>query len=302
VARLLEDVMEDLTVRLGPLDGAVRVLPGGLTNTNFRVRMGEGDYVLRLPGAGAELLGIDRQAERVASEAAAQDGVGPEVVTVSRGCLVTRFIDGRALDPEDLRDPGMVHDVAITLRRLHDSGRRLPVAFDSFRVVERLGAVALEHGVEAPPGYGAALSLAHRIEATLTGPDHDPVPCHNDLLAANFLLEGHTLRIVDWEYAGMGDRYFDLGNFAVNNGLDAQAEGDLLASYWGEPATSRQLATVWLMRFMSDFREAMWGVVQSAVSKLDFDFEGYAAQHFARLQQTAADPELEDWLGAARGA
>src|SRR4051794_21601755 len=150
VPRLLEDVMDDLTKRLGPADGTAQVLPGGLTNTNFRVRLGDGDYVLRLPGHGAELLGIDRDAEVFASEVAAAEGVGPEVVTISRGCLVTRFIDGRSLDPEDLRDPGLVHDVAVTLRQLHESGRRLPVAFDAFRVVERLHAVARDHGVEAP--------------------------------------------------------------------------------------------------------------------------------------------------------
>src|SRR3954447_25884971 len=122
--------MEDLTARLGEPAQAAELLPGGMTNTNVRIRLGEGDYVLRLPGAGAELLGIDRDAERVASEAAALDGVGPEGVTVSRGCLVTRYIDGRALEPQDLRDPGTVHAVATTLRRLHESGRRLPVAFN----------------------------------------------------------------------------------------------------------------------------------------------------------------------------
>ncbi len=42
------------------------------------------------------------------------------------------------------------------------------------------------------------------------------------------------------------------------------------------------------MRFMSDFREAMWGVVQGAVSEIDFDFATYAEEHFERMQATAA--------------
>ena len=51
------------------------------------------------------------------------------------------------------------------------------------------------------------------------------------------------------------------------------------------------------MRFMSDFREAMWGVVQSVVSELDFDFDAYAAEHFERLQRTAAEPGFRAALG-----
>ena len=118
---------------------------------------------------------------------------------------------------------------------------------------------------------------------------------------ANFLFDGTRLRIVDWEYAGMGDRYFDLGNLSVNNGF---ADGDdqrLLAAYWGEPCTARRFAALRLMRIMSDFREAMWGVVQSSVSELDFDFPAYAAKHFERLGATSGDPRFPTWLEDARG-
>jgi thiamine kinase-like enzyme len=114
-------------------------------------------------------------------------------------------------------------------------------------------------------------------------------PCHNDLLNANFIDDGSRLRIVDWEYAGMGDVFFDLANFAVNHELDRDARQGLLEAYAGtvDPASERALE---LMLFMSDFREAMWGVVQGAVSELDFDFRSYAAEHFERMEATAASP------------
>ena len=85
----------------------------------------------------------------------------------------------------------------------------------------------------------------------------------------------------------MGDRFFDLANFAINHELDTSQSELLLAAYFGEVRTPDAQALE-LMRFMSDFREAMWGVVQSAVSELDFDFDAYAAEHFARLERTAA--------------
>jgi thiamine kinase-like enzyme len=99
----------------------------------------------------------------------------------------------------------------------------------------------------------------------------------------------------------MGNRYFDLANLSVNNGLNAAGDEWLLECYWGEPCTRRRLAAVRLMRIMSDFREAMWGVVQSAISDLDFDFATYAEEHFERVRAGFADPRFPVWLEDARG-
>jgi thiamine kinase-like enzyme len=125
------------------------------------------------------------------------------------------------------------------------------------------------------------------------------VPCHNDLLAANFIRGPKQVWIVDWEYAGMGDRYFDLANFAVNNELGEAGELALLSDYFAEEATAARVATLRLMKFMSDFREAMWGVVQTVVSELEFDFEDYASKHFERMLETAAHQDFEVWLREA---
>ena len=92
----------------------------------------------------------------------------------------------------------------------------------------------------------------------------------------------------------MGDPAFDLANFAVNNGLDEAGDEELLAAYGSGRADSE---THVLMRFMSDFREAMWGVVQQAIADLDFDFAVYAAEHFERLEATAAEPRFSSALG-----
>ena len=127
------------------------------------------------------------------------------------------------------------------------------------------------------------------------------MPCHNDLLAGNFIAGESQLWIVDWEYAGMGDRYFDLANFAVNNELGEVGEVAMLSDYFAESATARRVATLRLMKFMSDFREAMWGLVQSAVSELDFDFIEYRDKHFDRMLSTAANPNFDAWLREASG-
>ena len=265
------------------------VLGGGITNHNVKVALDDGAaFVLRVAGKDTDLLGIDRRAEHEATRAAASVGVGPEVIAFlePEGWLVTRFVEGEIPPPGRLREPGQVERVAATLRAVH-GGPAVPATFDSFRVVEAYRATAAARGVSVPADVDWAWETAAMIEAAR---GHvDVRPCHNDLLNANFIDDGTTLRIVDWEYAGMGDVVFDLANFAVNHELDAHGRRALLAAYFDEvPAGLPERLE--LMRFMSDFREAMWGVVQTAISELDFDFAGYAREHFERMARTAAEP------------
>jgi thiamine kinase-like enzyme len=259
-------------------------LGGGITNHNFKVSCDGETYVLRIGGKDTDLLGIDRRAEYAAARAAAELGVGPEVVAFvePEGYLVTRFVEGEPVPPEDIRRPQGLRETGALLRRVHE-GPKFPARFDSFRVVEAYRATAIAHGVKVPADYEAAKARADEIERQL-GPRAEH-PCHNDLLNANFIRGEDGIRIVDWEYAGMGDRFFDLANFAVNHDLTADDEAQLLESYFGERRDGDR-ARLRLMRFMSDFREAMWGVVQQGISDLDFDFEDYARRHFERLELT----------------
>ena len=284
--------------RVWPGRGArFEVLGGGITNHNVKVELAGEVYVLRVAGKDTDLLGIDRQIEREATRAAAALGVGPEVVDFvePEGWLVTRFIAGEPIPIELIREPVNLQRVATALRAVH-GGPSVSGSFDSFRVVERYLETALGRGGEEPDRYSWAHDISRRIESTRAGEDR--CFCHNDLLNANFLDEGEWIRIVDWEYAGMGDRFFDLANFAINNELDDDARRVLLAAYVGEVREEDQRALE-LMRFMSDFREAMWGVVQTVVSELDFDFAGYAAEHFGRLERTAEEPSFQAALDMA---
>jgi thiamine kinase-like enzyme len=295
----LNAIISRLEPDLGPLDGDPQPLDGGITNRNYRVRLGGEDLVLRVCDHGAEVLGIDRSTEEIAARRAAAEGIAPAVVAFLSDvpALVTRWLPGGGLTPEEVRSPSVLSQVAEALRRLHGSPA-LPSPFAVFRLVERQRDLAA--GV--PASYDRAKALARRIEAALTGPEHVPVPCHNDLLTANFVRDGQRVCIVDWEYAGMNDRYFDLGNLSVNNGFGPDDDRALLELYFEEPATERRLAALALMRVISDFREAMWGAVQQVRSDLDFDYAGYAGDHFARLDRAAEDPRIEEWLAVAATA
>jgi thiamine kinase-like enzyme len=291
-------VIEAVQAQLGPLCQGPAPLEGGITNHNFRARFGDHDVVLRIAGRQTDLLGIDRGAERLATAAASDLGIAPPVLLhlPDHGCLVTAFVPGTPIRDTLLREPPALEAVARALRAFHEHGPQLPTTFDLPRIARDYLALVRERGAEVPAAAWDAAQLAERIASVLTGPEHVPVPCHDDLLAANILCAGTDVWLVDWEYAGMGDRYFDLGNLSINNGFVDADDERLLAAYWDESCTPRRFAALRLMRSMSDVREALWGVVQQTISDLDFDFAEYADRHFHRLRATVADPRFERWL------
>ena len=292
--------VEEMVERVWPGRSAeIEVLGGGITNRNFKVTIDGETYVLRIGGKDTELLGIDRRAEHEASLAAAAVGIGPEVVAFvePEGYLVTRFIEGEAIAIPRLREPDMLERIADSLRRFH-GGPAIPGVFVPLRIVEAYRGLALARGVRIPAEYDLAAAVGRRIELAFLAAPVELRPCHNDLLNANLIDDGTRVRIVDWEYAGMGDPYFDLGNLSINHDMTPDDDAQLLAAYHGSVATAR-LARLTLMRIVSDFREAMWGVLQQGISTLDFDFVEYAGEHFERLLANASTPAFERALREA---
>ncbi len=278
-------------------------LSGGITNRNFRVdAAGIADrWVIRLAGNDTHLLGISREVEHAATVAAAGVGVGPEVTAFIRpeGYLVTRFIVGSPVTDAAVHRPETLRRVADSLRRIHD-GPAIPGLFVPLRIADAYRALAIARGVPIPPEYDLAAAIGRRIELAFLSNPIELRPCHNDLLNANFIDDGARIRIIDWEYAGMGDPFFDLGNFSINHELTPDEDGVLLAAYDGEVRPAR-LARLILMRVVSDFREAMWGVLQQGISSLDVDFVAYATSSFDRLLANAATGRFERALREAAG-
>lgn len=263
-------------------DVVVSLLSGGLTNRNFRIDAAGESFVLRVGGENTRLLGIDRECEHACSMAAAALGIGAEVIArwPEHNALVTRFIPDRLLSAADIRQPEILDRVVATLRRYHEGPAGLG-RFSPFDTVRSYFAQAQQFRVTFPATISRALALLTQIEAEVHS--HEPAcPCHNDLLAANFLDDGTTVRLIDWEYGGMGDRFFDLGNLAVNNQFEEPHEFALLQRYFGEirPDDLRRLR---LMRLASDLRESMWGFLQAGISTLDVDYVAYGCHHLDRF-------------------
>jgi thiamine kinase-like enzyme len=278
------------------LDVSATVLSDGITNRNFKVGVGDEAFVVRIPGRDTELLGIDRATEREAAEAAAAAGVAPEVFAyvLERRALITRFVVADPLPPEELERDDVLDAVVVSLRAIH-AMPPLRSRFDPFEIVREYRATATERGVPIPHAYDEAIVAADAIRSAF---DTSPMPtcsCHNDLLNANLLMRDGRVVIVDYDYAGVGDRFFDLANLAINNGMPEDAQARLLERYFGEVRPAH-VARQSLMRVISDFREAMWGVVQQGISALDFDYVAYADTHFARCLRSIDDARFGAWV------
>ena len=282
-------------------DAVVAPLVGGITNQNYRVDIGGETFVLRIGGKGTHLLGIDRGRESICTTLAAQVGVGAKVIHFipSEDVLITRFIFGTGITPETAAQHEMLRRIVDSMLRYH-AGPAFPGAFSPFETVRSYHTLALEHDVAFPETLPQVFALMEQIEQALTtGGTTYTRPCHNDLLASNFIDDDHTIRILDWEYAGMGDLFFDLGNFAVNQSLNEEQCTLLLQNYFGEVQSSN-LAHLHLMRLGSDLRESFWGFLQMGISELDFDYKEYAHHHLNRFLQNVKTSPFEQWLQEVR--
>jgi thiamine kinase-like enzyme len=291
----VDEVIARIPMWKNASDLKISPLRGGMTNQNYRVDVGKKSYALRISGDKTDLLGINREYEYRTQTIAGELGIAPEVVAFiePEGYMVTKFIEGRPIPAEELKQPQNLARVASVLNEIH-AMPSIPGVFSPFQVVRNYARIAQEHRVTFPEKFDWLISQMNDAEAAMMNTSRIQRPCHNDLLNGNFLL-GNKLYVLDWEYAGMGDVFFDLANFSNNHELSEDEDHFLLDCYFGR-VSSQARAHLNIMKIMSDFREALWGLVQVRISDLDFDFLGYANQHFLRLLQRALNPNWEAWL------
>jgi thiamine kinase-like enzyme len=268
-----------------PID--VEPIAGGITNHNFVVRAGGRAYVARLC-EDRSLLGIDRRNEVVCQQAASARGIAPEVVHHEPGLLLTRFVEGRTLSADDVRQPAPIARLAAMLRHLHQSWDAMTAEvlyFCPFQTVRTYTRTAARLGADLPAEIDDLLEDARRLSHRIA--PFRPVPCHNDLLPANLIDDGRCLWLVDWEYAGIGHPLFDLANLSANAALDDDQELALLTAYRGsiEP---RDLDELRIFRAVSLLREALWATIQSVASDITFDYRRYADEHFQAYREARA--------------
>jgi len=275
---------------------AIQPLSGGLTNTNYRVEVDGTPHVVRLPGASTELLAIDRANEHHNTKAAGEAGVGPRIAHYlpDENVMALEFIHGETMSIPKLQAPGMPTRIAQSLKKLH-AGPRFLHDFNMFRLTEFYLKIVDEHQVHIPDGYRRYMPAVARIEAATARHPLPTVPCHNDLLAENYIDDGRRLWILDYEYSGNNDPTFELGNTCQEQQYDEPRIVEMCAAYFGG-AYLDKLARMKLNMIMSDVGWTMWAAIQAKISTIDFDFWGWAVERWGRATAKMDSAEFPVWL------
>jgi len=281
----------------------LRITPieAGLTNQNFRLDVNATTFFFRSPGPATELLAVDRGNELYNTRAAATAGVGPRVLNADEdaGTMLLEWLPGRTMSNEAFQAAGMPTRIAEVLRRLH-AGPRFRDDFDMVRLSDRYLRLVDERSMPIPAGYREHLPQVPRIAAALAAGPLPTVPCHNDLLAENYLDDGSRLWIVDYEYSGNNDPTFELGNTAQELEFDDARVRELCEAYFGPERFAREgsalLARMRLQMIMSDVGWTLWAAIQAVISTIDYDFMGWANDRWARASAMLDGPDFEGWL------
>ncbi len=282
-------------------------LGGGITNHNYIVLVnggpgnpGGGKYVLRVPGQGTDMF-IDREVERDCMVQVAKAGVGPAVVHQidPEGALVIDFVEGEIMHPETMAGhPERLQQAVETVKVFHDKAvfKNQIKIFDMLR---RYTKIARDNDTPMPPELESLLLEMETIEkATAVNPPAD-VACHNDLLSENFIIDAAgKMWIIDWEYGGMTDPFFDLGDFVMEHPFSREEERLIAATYCGEMDEGR-FGRMMLYKSVSGVWWGVWAMIQHTFSKIEFDYMEWGMERMARAQAVVDDPDYQKWLANA---
>ncbi|WP_424929982.1 phosphotransferase [Amaricoccus tamworthensis] len=260
---------------------------GGLTNLVYRADAPGESVVVRIPGEGTEEY-IDRKVEAHNAEAAWRAGISPKVlmVTPDSGVMITETIPNvTTMTPAGFAEiPGAAERAGKAMAQLHGSGQRFDFHFELFAMIEDYLGVLGKRDTTLPEGYHETVKAAEPVKAALAAHPVHLAPCHCDPLSENFLDDGAKMWMVDWEYSGMNDPLWDVGDLAVEAELSPEGEAELLQGYFGRDATDFEMGRFVIYKAMCDLLWTLWGLIQHSDGNTAEDFWAYSTGRFDRCR------------------
>jgi thiamine kinase-like enzyme len=260
---------------------------GGLTNLVFKVASGNNAWCLRLPGQGTEEY-INRGNEAQAAREAARAGVSPEVIHAdpASGIMVTRFVaSAETMSPKGFKSrAGAPARAGKAFRMLHQSDARFNFRFDLSDMIDDYLGILSAKTVELPAGYHDVLAESESVWRALAAHPLPSAACHCDPLCENFLDTGGRMWIVDWEYSGMNDPMWDLGDLSVEASFYTDQDEDMIHAYFGGEPRPDKRGRIIIYKAMCDLLWTLWGLIQHANDNPTEDFWAYSTGRFDRCK------------------
>ncbi|MCP5038919.1 MAG: phosphotransferase family protein [Rhodobacteraceae bacterium] len=274
---------------------------GGLTNLVYRVEIGDEKLIVRIPGAGTEEY-IDRAVELHNALVAADAGVSAKVLWADGA---TGVMICECLDPVTTMTPklftstkGAPERAGSALAQLHNCGQEFKFRFELFAMIDEYLGILAGKETELPEGYEGIVKAAQPVKQTLAANPATLAPCHNDPLCENFLDDGDRMWIVDWEYSGMNDPLWDLGDRSVEGGFTDTDDMEMLRAYFGRDPLAHEIGRMVIYKAMCDLLWTLWGLIQHADDNPAEDFWAYSVERFERCKTLMNSPAFSAHLAA----
>ena len=281
----------------------LELLGGALTNVCYKVTTGGTAYVLRLAGEGTSDF-IDRAAEKHNARVAAAAGVNVEVLyfDAKDGTMVTRFVEGVSMNGGEGfgRDAGSPIRAALTLRRVHRLRRVFESRFDVFAAIDDYVDLLRDQRPSLPQDYYEVRRKARTVCRALEASPVPLVPCHNDPWPGNLLDADGRIYLIDWEYSGMNDPMWDLGDLSVEAGFGPEQDRTMMEAYCGGTASQALYSRLEIYKAMSDLHWSLWGFVQHAKDNPAEDFWSYALGRLERCKARMSSADFRRHVGMVR--
>lgn len=271
-------------------------LSGGITNKLYRVKSEKGDFTVRIYGDKTELF-INRDFEVQALEEMAKIGVASKVISYMPeiGVTIVEFIgDSIVLNNDSFLDKTLYPKIVRPIRKIHNSKVKLKKTFDPFVEVGKMASILEKRNVKYPEfDIQGTIKRLEKLYNVIKIPETDFVACHNDLLADNFIMIKEEYRhkydspmyIIDWEYAGMAPRYYDIADMFQEVLIPRESEKQLLTEYCQDNEFDKTLYYVDLFKPFPDIFWFLWSLIQLNISTIEFDFYNYGKTKYNNAQQ-----------------
>lgn len=295
---MTDDLTYERCVELVPewqgLDLEISVLTGGITNRLYRVQLADGgDYVIRVYGPNTELF-INRDVEMESIRRMEPTEVTPRLVKYlpEKNVTIVEFIPGTPLKNGDFLKDELLEAAVRPIKIIHSSGVQLPRLFDPLYEVKHLFKVLTQVGPDYPEFdiYGT-ISILDQISAIANIPHSEYLPCHNDLLADNFILVQDQNRcresvcLIDWEYAGMNTPYYEISDMFQEILVPREIEEKILRLYWEDHNMDEHVFKTDMFKPFPDIYWFLWSLIQLGISSIEFDYYDYGKVKYENAQK-----------------
>ncbi|MGD2172261.1 MAG: phosphotransferase, partial [Gammaproteobacteria bacterium] len=186
----------------------------------------------------------------------------------------------------------------LALKKMHDWPEAFEFRFELFAMIDDYLAILAQRKAELPDGYAEVVASAEPVREALARNPVKLAPCHCDPLCENFLDAGERMWIVDWEYSGMNDPLWDLGDLSVEAGFTPAQDLEMMRAYCGGDPDPASMGRMVIYKAMCDLLWTLWGLIQHSDGNPAEDFWAYAVGRFERCKALMAAPEFDAHLAA----